>query len=202
MRSINQNTADTAIVAKVNNQLWDMSRPLEGDCHLELVNFNQPEGLEVYWHSSAHVLGKAIEQIYGGQLCCGPATENGFYYDVYLGENAEGVRIVLESGTVIFVYNFYHICFQISTNDIPVIESAIKQITKEKHQFERLEVSKEDLLKIFAANKFKLRIINEKILEEKATIYRCGWLIDLCRGPHIRHSGLVKAIKLTKVSLH
>ena len=83
-----------------------------------------------------------------------------------------------------------------------MIESAIKQITKEKHQFERLEVSKKDLLEIFAANKFKLRIINEKISEEKATIYRCGWLIDLCRGPHIRHSGLVKAFKLTKVSLH
>lgn len=75
----------------------------------------------------------------------------------------------------------------------------IKQITKEKQPFERLEMSKADLLEMFAYNEFKVRILNEKVTEEKTTVYRCGTLIDLCRGPHVRHTGKIKALKITKV---
>lgn len=75
----------------------------------------------------------------------------------------------------------------------------VRHIAKEKQPYERLELTKADLLKMFEYNEFKKRIINEKVTEEKTTVYRCGTLIDLCRGPHIRHTGKVKAIKITKV---
>lgn len=80
------------------------------------------------------------------------------------------------------------------------MENVIKQITKEKQPFERLEMSKADLLEMFAYNEFKLRILNEKVTEDKTTVYRCGTLIDLCRGPHVRHTGKIKALKITKVT--
>lgn len=87
-----------------------------------------------------------------------------------------------------------------SSNDYNVIEDLVKKIAKEKQPYERLELTKEDLLKMFDYNEFKKRIISEKVTEPKTTVYRCGTLIDLCRGPHIRHTGKVKAIKITKVS--
>ena len=89
---------------------------------------------------------------------------------------------------------------QISQTDFPAMESKIKQIVKEKQPFERLEMTKDELREMFAYNQFKLRIINEKIDTDKTTVYRCGPLIDLCRGPHVRHTGKVKACKVTKVS--
>lgn len=76
----------------------------------------------------------------------------------------------------------------------------MRRIVKDKQRFERLEVSKNDLLEMFAYNKFKLRVLEEKVTSEKTTVYRCGSLIDLCRGPHIRHTGRIKALKLLKVS--
>lgn len=79
------------------------------------------------------------------------------------------------------------------------MESKVKQIVKEKQPFERLEMSKADLLEMFSYNKFKVRILNEKVTEDRTTVYRCGTLIDLCRGPHVRHTGKVKACKITKV---
>lgn len=89
---------------------------------------------------------------------------------------------------------------QISTNDFPVVEALVKKIVKEKQQYERLELTKPQLLEMFAYNEFKVRIINEKITEEKTTVYRNGSLIDLCRGPHVRHTGKIKAMKVTKNS--
>lgn len=88
-----------------------------------------------------------------------------------------------------------------SGNDYPIVESKMKQIVKEKQPFERLEMTKDELREMFAYNQFKLRIINEKIDTDKTTVYRCGSLIDLCRGPHVRHTGKIKALKVTKVSL-
>lgn len=94
-------------------------------------------------------------------------------------------------------YHFY--MFQISTNDYPALENLVKQITKEKQPFERLEMKKSDLLEMFRYNEFKQRILNEKVDTDTTTVYKCGPLIDLCRGPHVRHTGKVKALKITKV---
>ena len=121
-------------------------------------------------------LGEACERHYGGCLCYGPPIESGFYYDTYLEDR------------------------QVSSLDFPNLEVLIKQIMKEKQPFERLEMRKEDLLEMFRYNPFKVRILNEKVDTPTTTVYRCGPLIDLCRGPHVRHTGKIKAMKVTKNS--
>ncbi|XP_023249300.1 threonine--tRNA ligase, cytoplasmic [Seriola lalandi dorsalis] len=174
---ISQGLADNTVIAKVNNSVWDLDRPLEDDCSLQLLKFDDEEAQAVYWHSSAHILGEAMEKVYGGCLCYGPPIENGFYYDMFL-ENNEGV----------------------SSNDFPCLENLCKKIIKEKQPFERLEIKKETLLEMFKYNKFKCRILNEKVTTPTTTVYRCGPLIDLCRGPHVRHTGKIKALKIHKNS--
>ncbi|CAM4610536.1 threonine--tRNA ligase 2, cytoplasmic [Lepidochelys kempii] len=173
---ISRGLADNAVIAKVNGELWDLDRPLEGDCSLELLTFDNEEAQAVYWHSSAHILGEAMESYYGGCLCYGPPIENGFYYDMYLEDRG------------------------ISSTEFPTLENTCKNIIKEKQPFERLEVSKEILLDMFKYNKFKCRILNEKVNTPTTTVYRCGPLIDLCRGPHVRHTGKIKALKIFKNS--
>eukprot|EP00111_Clytia_hemisphaerica_P015813 TCONS_00046703-protein len=175
-QGISQGLADNSVVAKVNGVLWDLDRPVEEDCTIELVKFDQPEGQQVFWHSSAHILGEAMERHYGGCLCYGPPIEEGFYYDMSIDDR------------------------QVSSNDFSALESVVKKIIKEKQQFVRLEMKKEDLLKMFAYNPFKLRILNERVTTPTTTVYRCGPLIDLCRGPHVRHTGKTKAIAVTKNS--
>uniref|UniRef100_V9KGJ3 threonine--tRNA ligase n=1 Tax=Callorhinchus milii TaxID=7868 RepID=V9KGJ3_CALMI len=173
---ISQGLADNTVVAKVNGVVWDLDRPLEDDCILALLKFDDEEAKAVYWHSSAHILGEAMERIYGGCLCYGPPIENGFYYDMYLEE--EGV----------------------SSNDFQALETLCKRVMKDKQPFERLEITKETLLEMFKYNKFKCRILNEKVKTATTTVYRCGPLIDLCRGPHVRHTGKIKALKIHKNS--
>lgn len=172
---ISQSLANGAVAARVNGHLYDLDRPLEGDASLEFLDFESRDGRALFWHSSAHVLGGAAELFYGALLCHGPATDDGFFYDMYLDEQ----RTV--SGT-----------------DLPALEDLCRKIIEEKHPFERLEVSREDLVELFKHNQFKLRIINQKVRSPTATVYRCGTLVDLCRGPHIRHTGQIRALKLLK----
>ncbi|KAG5675599.1 hypothetical protein PVAND_005491 [Polypedilum vanderplanki] len=173
---ISQGLADNTVVAKVDDEVWDLDRVLEKSCALKLLKFDDPEAQAVFWHSSAHILGEAMERCYGGCLCYGPPIENGFYYDMFLdGEN-------------------------VSPTHYKTLEDLIKKIVKEKQPFERLEMKKSDLLKMFEYNEFKKRILNEKVDTETTTVYRCGPLIDLCRGPHVRHTGKIKAMKVTKSS--
>ncbi|KAM4749501.1 threonine--tRNA ligase 2, cytoplasmic-like isoform 2-T2 [Rhinophrynus dorsalis] len=173
---ISRGLADNVIIAKVNHELWDLDRPLEGDCTLELLTFDNEEAQAVYWHSSAHILGETMENYYGGCLCYGPPIENGFYYDMFLEDRG------------------------VSSNEFPALENMCKAVIKEKQPFERLEVSKELLLEMFKYNKFKCRILNEKVDTPTTTVYRCGPLIDLCRGPHVRHTGKIKVLKIFKNS--
>lgn len=128
-------------------------------------------------------MGEALERLYGGHLCYGPPIENGFYYDLFMcgGQlNEQGVDTVTQA-------------------HYPSIETSMKSICNEKQLFERLELTKEELLEMFAYNQFKVRILKERITEPRTTVYRCGTLIDLCRGPHVRNTGNVKAFKITKV---
>jgi len=174
---ISQGLADSAVVARIDGQtLWDMDRPLEASCSIDLLKFDSDDGQHVFWHSSAHILGQALERLYGGHLCAGPPVEGGFYYDMFMEDR------------------------QVSSNDFPAIESLVKNVIKEKQPFERLVLSKSELLELFKHNPFKQRIIKEKVLTESTTVYRCGPLIDLCRGPHIRHTGKLKAFQVTKNS--
>ncbi|ANZ75332.1 BA75_02122T0 [Komagataella pastoris] len=178
-KAIGKSFLERQVISKVNGELWDLERPLETDSHLEFFDFETPEGKRVFWHSSAHVLGEACECHYGAHLCIGPPTEDGFFYEMSI-DNGESF---------------------VSQADFPSIEAVAKSAIKEKQKFERLVLSKEDLLKMFAYNKYKTRIISEKIPDGTAsTVYRCGPLIDLCVGPHIPHTGRIKAIKVLKNS--
>ncbi|XP_019582177.2 threonine--tRNA ligase 2, cytoplasmic isoform X2 [Rhinolophus sinicus] len=171
-----QELAESTVIAKVNGKLWDLDRPLERDSTLELLMFDNEEAQAVYWHSSAHVLGEAMELYYGGHSCHGLPVDNRFYYDMFLEDRA------------------------VSSTELPVLENMCKTILQEEQPFERLEVSKEVLLEMFKYNKFKCRILNEKVMTPTTTVYRCGSLVDLCEGPHVRHTGKIKTIKIFKNS--
>ncbi|XP_060614002.2 threonine--tRNA ligase, mitochondrial [Anolis sagrei] len=173
--SISQSRATEVVAARVNGALYDLDRPLEEDASLEFVDFDARDGQALFWHSSAHILGDAAERFYGALLCHGPSTEHGFFYDMYM----DGERTV-------------------SGKDLPALQEICEDIIEAQSPFERLEVSREDLLRLFKHNRFKLRIISEKVRSPTATIYRCGTLIDLCRGPHVRHTGEIRALKLLK----
>ncbi|KAG0215048.1 threonyl-tRNA synthetase [Mortierella sp. NVP41] len=177
-KAIAKSLAERVVIAKVDKVLWDLERPLVQSCQLELLDFENEEGKAVFWHSSAHVLGEACEKHYGCHLCVGPPIEDGFYYEMSMKDE----RLV-------------------SKNDYESLETLAKNVIKEKQPFERLEISKEDLLEMFKHNQFKVQLIQSKIPDNTATtVYRCGPLIDLCRGPHIPHTGRIKAFAVLKNS--
>ena len=159
--------------------LWDLDRPIEEECTMQFFDFESPEGKRVFWHSSAHVLGEAAERHYGCHLCIGPPTEDGFFYEMGMGHS--GDRMVRQE-------------------DFGALESIVKSAIKDKQKFERVVVTKENLLEMFKYNKYKLHIISSKIPEgTSTTVYRCGPMVDLCVGPHIPHTGRIKALSILKV---
>jgi len=175
-KAISSGLANVVVGAKVNGVVWDLTRRLEGDCSLSLLKFDDKDGKEIYWHSSAHILGECMERYFGGALCYGPDIEDGFYYDMWMGNNTVS-----------------------SDADMPKVEKLYQQMMKEKQPFQRLEVTKQQLVDMFEHNPFKQRLIEEKNIGD-TTVYRCGSLIDMCRGPHLPHTGKAKAVKLYKTS--
>lgn len=176
---IGKSFAGRQIISKVNGELWDLMRPLEGDCNLNFLDFDHPEGKQVFWHSSAHVLGEACECHYGCHLSYGPPTEDGFFYDMSI-ENGEG---------------------SVSQDDFTKLEEVSAGVIREKQDFVRLEMTKDELLEMFAYNKYKVQFIADKVPDgTSTTVYRCGPLIDLCRGPHVIDTGKIKAFKILKNS--
>ena len=158
-----------------DGELWDMTRPLEGDCALKLFKFDTPEGQSTYWHSSAHMLGECMETMYGVHLCIGPPVQNGFYYDCYMGTES------------------------VKQTDFKAIEKTFMGIAKQKQPFQRVVLTKAQALDMFKHNPFKQRIITTKVPDAgMTTAYRCGPLIDLCMGPHVPHTGKVKAFSVQK----
>eukprot|EP00971_Amphidinium_carterae_P229348 4549998-Amphidinium_carterae.1 len=156
---------------------WDLTRPLEGSCRLDLMKFDSATGNEVYWHSSSHMLGAALEKLYGGYLGVGPPLENGFYYDIFVGEKKLG------------------------QDDFAAIEKEMQELSKKAEPFHRLVMSKEEALELFQDNPFKVQLITAKVPEgSKTSAYRCGPLIDLCRGPHVANTDRVKHVMCTKNS--
>ena len=165
-------------ISKESFKLWDMNRPLIGDCLIEFCNFDTKEGKNVFWHSSAHLLGSAIEYVFGAKLCTGPALDEGFYYDFYIGNEVVD-----------------------PSKDFNAIEKQIEKITKENNPFKRLIMTKKEALELFKSNPFKVQLISSKVQEnEMTTAYRCGDFIDLCLGPHIPNLNLIKSLKITKNS--
>ncbi len=152
-------------MAKVNGEVWDLDRPLEDDCSLQLLKFDDDEGKAVFWHSSAHILGEAMERVYGGHLCYGPPIESGFYYDMHTNSK---VRLRLKARFNICIHSRsrrfnWELCVlsQVSDADFKCLDDVVKKIVKEKQPFERLEMKKEDLLDMFQYNTFKVRTRTE-----------------------------------------
>ncbi|PIA15012.1 cytoplasmic threonine-tRNA ligase Trs1 [Coemansia reversa NRRL 1564] len=178
--SISKSLAKRLVIAKVGGQLWDTLRPFESSATLELLDFENEEAKMVYWHSSAHVLGEACELHFGCHLCNGPPIESGFYYDIAVPE---------EFGR------------NVSQSDFAPLESLANKAIKEKQPFERLVLTKEDLLRMFFYNKYKVHLINTRVPDgTSTTVYRCGPLIDLCRGPHVPNTGNITAFAVLRNS--
>ena len=161
-------------------ELWDLTRPLEGNCDIEILTFNSDDDAAkaVFWHSSAHILGQSLEHNYGALLTIGPPVDGGFYYDAYIGEG-DGL----------------------SESQFGEIEDEYRKTVKRKEKFERLVVTKEEALDLFSYSPFKSALIQAKVPDNtRTTVYRNGDLIDLCMGPHVPHTGKIKAFKMLRCS--
>jgi len=179
-RDISKSLFERTVISLVDGELWDLTRPLEKSCKLELLDFENTEAKKVFWHSSAHVLGEACERRFGCYLCNGPPTTEppGFYYDMANMEDK-----------------------QVADEDKKALEQLSNSIIKEKQPFERLEMTKDELLEMFRYSKYKIYFINQRVPDgTKSTVYRCGPLIDLCRGPHVPHTGNIKAFSVLRNS--
>jgi threonyl-tRNA synthetase len=169
--AISETLGRKALVALVDGAQWDMGRPLTRDCALKICGWETPEGKSVLWHSTAHMLGEAMECKYKGELCIGPPLEDGFYYDIHMPDETK-----------------------VTDADFDDLNKRVDTIAKSKRTFQRLELTKVEARDMFSYNPFKLEIIAE--LDDTATItaYRDGPFIDLCRGPHVPQSTRVKAM--------
>jgi len=177
-KSISHGLAKKVLAANVDGEVWDTTRPIEKDVSLKLLTWDDKGGSSTFWHSSAHLMAEALEILYPGtKFGIGPAVDNGFYYDVDLGD-------------VI-----------ISDKDLEKIEQKMKALTKEKSAFVRKEVSKADAINYFKdkGDEYKLELI-EELSDGDITFYQQGNFTDLCKGPHLPNTGLVKAIKLTALA--
>jgi threonyl-tRNA synthetase len=168
---ISETLGRKSLVALVDGVQWDMERPMAGDCQLKICGWDTAEGKSVLWHSTAHMLGEAMECKYKGELCIGPPLEDGFYYDIHMPGDEK-----------------------VTDADFDDLNTRVDKIAKSKRTFQRLELTKDEARDMFSYNPFKLEIIAE--LDDSATItaYRDGPFIDLCRGPHIPQSTRVKAM--------
>ena len=161
------------VVARVDGKDWDLTRPLEDDCTLQLFSFEDEEGRDAFWHSSAHLLGQALELEFGVDLTIGPALGEGFYYDCFMGD-----RTLAEA-------------------DRKIVEKRIEQSIKENQRFERAVVTREEALSMFEENRFKVELINSFPGDAVITVYRVGPMVDLCSGPHLPNTSLLKVRERT-----
>ena len=176
--SISEGLARNVLAAKVDNVVIDATRPLTGDCTLQLLTWNDEEGKSTMWHSSAHLMAEALEFYYPGiKLAIGPPIANGYYYDV----------------------DFMDYTFK--EEDLDKIEQKMKELAKLKNPYVRKEVSKADALAYFTEKEdpYKLELIQD-LPDGSITFYTQGNFTDLCRGPHIPDTGFIKAVKLMSIA--
>jgi threonyl-tRNA synthetase len=177
-KSISEGLARKVLAAEVNGEVIDAFRPIHNDASLKLLTWDDQGGKSTFWHSSAHLMAEAIEDIFPGtKFGIGPAIETGFYYDIDLGDR------------------------KIEEEDLRKIEKKFKELASKKEQYKRSEVSKADAIKYFTEkdDQYKLELI-DGLEDGKITFYQQGNFTDLCRGPHIPNTGFIKAIKLTNIA--
>jgi len=177
-KSISEGLARNVLAVKVNDEVWDASRPILKPSSIQLLTWSDADGKKTFWHSSAHLLAEALEELYPGvRLGIGPAVENGFYYDVDFGDRT------------------------FSSDEFKAVEEKMLQKAKAKEVFVREEKSKKEAEAYFKAkgDPYKLELI-EGLQDGEITFYTQGNFTDLCRGPHIPDTGFIKAIKLTSIA--
>jgi len=177
-QSISEGLARNVLAAEVNGEVVDPNRPIQSDATLRLLTWNDDSGKSTMWHSSAHLMAEALEALYPGiKLAIGPPIENGFYYDVDFGDHA------------------------FSQTDFPKVEKKMLDLAREKNAFVRREISKTEALQYFTEKNdpYKMELIND-LEDGTITFYTQGNFTDLCRGPHIPHTGFIKAVKLMNVA--
>ncbi len=178
-QSISEGLARNVLSATVNGEIWDATRPIETDAEIKLHTWNDEEGKFAFRHSSAHLMAEALEAVYPGiKFGTGPATDNGFYYDVDPGEH------------------------HISSDDFPKIEQKMLELAREKNAYIRKPISREDALNYFneKGDEYKIELIEKRGIDEALTLYEQGNFVDLCRGPHIPDTGKIKAVKLMNIA--
>lgn len=178
--SISPALARDVVSCGVNGETTELNMPINSDATIALYKFDDPEGKKTFWHSSAHLLAEALQELYPGiQFGFGPAIENGFFYDVM---TKDGVSI--------------------SENDLPKIEDKMRELAKKNEPIVRKDISKADALKEFAADgqEYKCEHIDLDLEDGTISTYTQGSFTDLCRGPHLMSTGAIKAIKLTSVA--
>ncbi len=175
---ISEGLARNVLAAEVNGEVWDPQRAIQADATLKLLTWNDDTGKNTMWHSSAHLLAEALEALFPGiKFWVGPALENGFYYDVDFGDH-------------IF-----------TDKDFPAVEQKMLELAREKNPYVRKEISKADALAYFQEKNddYKLDLL-EGLEDGTITLYTQGNFTDLCRGPHIPHTGFVKAVKVMSIA--
>lgn len=168
---------DECIAVRINGELKDLSTVIDSDCEIELVSFNEPDGQQIFWHSTSHIMAMAVKSLYPDtKLAIGPAIDQGFYYD-------------FERAT------------PFTTDELKKIEEKMTEIVKADIPFERIIMTKEAVIEFFSRRNetYKVELARE-IQDKEISLYRNGEFVDLCRGPHIPRTGLVKAFKLLSVA--
>jgi threonyl-tRNA synthetase len=173
--SIGEGLARAALAAKINGTTTDLTTTLDKDAEVQILTFKDPEGKDVFKHSASHVLAHAVKRVFPKtKLTIGPAVEDGFYYDFDVDE-------------------------PFTKDDLKKIEKEMKKIVKEKIAFERLDVPKKEAKDLQKHEPYKLEMMDD-LGDEKFSLYKNGEFVDLCKGPHVPHTGKIKAVKLTKLA--
>ena len=176
--SISEGLARVSLAIEVNGEVWDLARPITEDSSIKILTWNDKNGKSAFWHSSAHLMAEALETLYPGvKFGIGPPIDNGFYYDVDLGDRPFG------------------------DDDLLAVENKMKELAKRDSVYSRRDVSKAEALDYFTKKNdpYKIELING-LEDGKITFYQQGDFVDLCKGPHIPHTGFIRAVKLLNVA--
>jgi len=177
-KSISEGLAKKILVAELNGEVVDLSRPITTDSTIKLITWEDAVGKNTFWHSSAHLMAEAVESVFPGvKFWVGPALDNGFYYDMDLGDR------------------------QMTEEDLALLENKMAELAKLNNSYIREEISKKDAVSYFFEknDEYKLDLL-QNLADGGITFYKQGNFTDLCRGPHIPHTGHIKAIKLTNIA--
>jgi len=177
-KSISEGLARKVIAADINGQVWDATRPINNDSTIKLYTWDDKEGKSTFWHSSAHLMAEAVESLFPGvKFWVGPPVENGFYYDMDLGDR------------------------KITEEDLAALEKKMNELARQNNSYIRKEIPKAEAVKYFTdkGDEYKLDLL-QNLNDGEISFYSQGNFTDLCRGPHIPATGIIKAIKLTNIA--